>query len=132
VYRFGLTLYRFAADSAAERMLVMPTPDYLVLSPDAGLLKRVQLASNGDIPVVAHLPEYQMARAELPEDANVMVFMSPTALAAADRTGKNLGFEPFRKTSWLAFSATIRDEGLAFDYRWPISATDAQRRAAAE
>lgn len=90
--------------------------DYLAVSDHQELITRV--ASLQDrTGSVADLPEYQTARAALPRDANLMVFISPQGLAEMQKSVAN---KSFSGASWFALGATVRDDGILFDYRSPL------------
>ena len=82
---------------------------------------------------VATLPEYQEARAALPADASLLVFVSPKALqelqdqgkAALSAQMKNQSYPMGVMPKWMAYSATVRDTGLAIDFRVPMDETTA-------
>src|SRR5262249_37260500 len=116
----GFRYQRFKEDDQCASLI----GDYLVLAQKPAALVRVQQTFDG-APSVASLPEYQAARRDIPGDANLMVFVSPTTLAAAEQAGKAIGVNPLRATRWMANGATLRDEGVAFDYRFPMDSTRA-------
>jgi hypothetical protein len=112
----GLTYYKFSKDHTVAEVV----SNYLVLAGKPSELVRVDSVQKGQTASVASLREYQEARASLPTDANLMVFLSPSALKSIGKEAKNLGMNPFRNTEWMAFSATVRDQGIAMDYRCPM------------
>jgi hypothetical protein len=114
--RSGLTYYGFKKDNFSAALI----GEYLVLSPAVDLLVLVSRTHAGQVNSVAYLHEYQLARSELPEDANMMLFLSPTALATLDQESKQLGVNPLRQSQWMAVSATLRDQGVMFHYRLPM------------
>ncbi len=117
VRQSGFAYYRLKKDDQCA----MVVANYLVLSTSPSILARVQMAYQGRLGTVAGLREYQEARAELPEDATLMVFVSPSALHELDGEGRKLGVTPFRDTRWMAVSSTLRNQGLVFDYRAPVT-----------
>jgi hypothetical protein len=123
LHRGDMTYYRLKKDDQCAMLLA----NYLVFSTSPDILVRIQSTYQGRNQSVASLRDYQDARQELPEDANVMAFVSPAALAALNDQGKKVGIAPFHETKWLAASATLRDDGIAFDYRAPASATGLAR-----
>jgi len=114
----GMDFYRFMQDNVNAAVIA----HYLVLTSRPAALSRIESVRNGQMAAVASLPEYQQARAALPADANMMVFLSPRGLVTMGEQTKELGANPFRGTKWLAFGATVRDQGIAFDYRAPMDA----------
>lgn len=113
----GATVYKFAQDQTFAAVI----GNYLVIGPKAADIARIDAVRRGDTQSVASLLEYQEARAALPEDANLMVFLSPTAMKEIqDTTKKSSGLGGYDAMKWMAFSATLRDEGVAFDYRMPM------------
>jgi hypothetical protein len=111
----GLTYYKFAKDNTCAEII----SNYLVLAQPSELA-RIDSVQKGQTASVASLPEYQAARASLPTDANLMVFFSPAAIKSIGNQAKSLGVNPLRNTDWMAFSATVRDQGIAIDYRCPM------------
>ena len=80
---------------------------------------------------VSSLPEYQEARAAMPADASLLVFVSPKALqelqdqskAILSAQTKNRAVPAYPVTAmpkWMAYSATVQDTGLAIDFRVPM------------
>lgn len=114
----GMDYYLFMQDDVNVAIIA----NYLVIASKPAALARIESVRNGQITSVAALPEYQQARAALPEDANMMFFIAPRGLAQMGEQTKGLGANPFLGTKWLAFSATVRDQGLLFDYRAPMDA----------
>lgn len=97
--------------------------DYLALSDKPAVLARVESVRSGATESVAHLPEYQQARTALPSDANLMVFVSPRALAEAQERGKAAGIaNPWQNTRWMAFGMTVRERGLDAVWQMPMDA----------
>lgn len=123
----GAIVYRFSKQEYSGMLVA----NYLVFSPDVRLLARVQHVYADRLPTVAALPEYQEARKELPEDANLMCFVSPTALSMADEAGQKVGVNAFHDTRWMAMSGTLRDKGIVFDYRCPMDTLQDRRLALA-
>jgi hypothetical protein len=120
--RSGLTYFSFKKDNLNATII----GGYLVLSPVVDLLSLVNRTYAGQVNSVAYLHEYQLARSELPEDANMMLFLSPTALATLDQESKQIGVNPLRQTQWMAVSATLRDQGVMFHYRMPMDSAKLQ------
>jgi hypothetical protein len=113
----GLDVYTFQNGSLCAAII----SDYLALSDRPASLARIEAVRAGQ-PSVAKLAEYQAARAALPEDANLMIFVSPAALEEIGKESRSLGVNPLRSTKWMAIGATVRDDGIAFDYRYPMDA----------
>ncbi len=119
----GVTFYRFRLEwFKTTDMVAMLVADYLVVAPSPDLLFRVQDVYRGAVPAMADLTEYQAARAALPHDANLMLFVSPTALDWVEKEGVQVGVHAFADTRWMALSARLDDEGLRFDWRSPTEA----------
>jgi hypothetical protein len=120
VVQRGLTYYRLRFEwFATTDMVAMLLADYLIVAPSPDLLFRVQEVSKGLAPAMADLTEYQAARMALPEDANLMLFVSPTALSWVEQESRQVGVRPFANTRWMALSARLDEEGLRFDWRSP-------------
>jgi hypothetical protein len=112
----GVSVYKFAADKTFAAVI----GNYLVVAQKPADIARIDAVRKGDVKAVSSLTEYQEARSGLPEDANLMVFLSPTAMKQISDEAKKNGGPDLQKTSqWMAFSATLRDAGVAFDYRMP-------------
>jgi Protein of unknown function (DUF3352). len=112
----GVSVYKFAADKTFAAVV----GNYLVVAQKPADIERIEAVKKGDVKAVSSLLEYQEARSGLPEDANLMVFLSPTAMKQISDEAKKNGGPDLQKTSqWMAFSATLRDAGVAFDYRMP-------------
>ncbi len=112
----GLTYYRLKNDNTSAAIIA----EYLVMAQAPSALAQIaRMHSDAGLRSVAELREYQWARGALPEDANFMFFLSPSALAELDKESKAFGVNPFRTTKWFGISATVRDQGIMFDYRWP-------------
>ena len=91
--------------------------EYLVATNSRALYSRIALAQKGAGETVAHLAAYQEARAALPADANLMVFVSPTAMADAS---KSTGVKAVKGARWMCFGAAVRDNGIRIDFRSPM------------
>lgn len=99
--------------------------NYLVIAPSSealGAIKAIQAKGSGSIADNAAFTE---ARAALPSDANLMVFVSPKLLQDLGKEAASMGakMNPFTTTSWLSFSVTVEPEGIAFDYYGPTNAS---------
>lgn len=92
---------------------------YLVVSDRPDLISRVEKTASGDTPSIASLEEYKSARKSLPADANLMFFMSPAGIKATEKFQG--GKELYAGIEWSAFSVSIREEGLSFDYQYPAT-----------
>lgn len=120
----GFAIYKLDEKGAAAII-----GNYLVFAPSGAILARINAVSTG-LPSVANLPEYKEARSSVAEDANLMVFLSPDAVAAmnkASRAGQ------FSQAKWLALGAAVRDGGIELTYRSPTpqSSLPALRQIAA-
>ena len=77
---------------------------------------------------VSSLPEYQEARAAMPADASLLVFVAPRAMqemqdqskAILSSQTKNHAYPMAAMPKWMAYSATVKDNGLAIDFRVPM------------
>ena len=94
-----------------EEAIVAVVGDYLAISKDVATLKKVVATKNG-APSIIGERRYQEARAALPEDANLMVFVSPSALT------EFVG--PKGTDMYMAYGASLRSSGIQFDYRGPV------------
>ena len=115
---------------AKENLCVQLRDNYLLLSdsPDAFVWANgIAMARQRPI---SSLPEYQEARAALPADASLLVFVAPKALQELQNQTKGMVSAQVKNAQmpltvmpkWMAYSATVRDPGLAIDYRIPMDA----------
>lgn len=93
--------------------------EYLVCASDGSLITQIRSVRDGSTESIAKSAEYQAARSALPSDANLMVFVSPQQLHEIQQSVTQTSPQGM---SWMAFGATIREDGIAFDYRGPIDA----------
>lgn len=93
---------------------------YLAVSDRPELIARVEKTASGGEPSIAGLAEYRSARNSLPPDANMMFFMSPAGIKASEKLQG--GNELYAGMQWAAFSMSLREEGLSFDYQYPGTA----------
>ena len=84
---------------------------YLVMSSSQKRFDQIKDVAIGKLPSVATLSEYKSARAALPSDSNLMVFVSPEVYAS-------LG-QPAPTTEWNSVGAAVRDDGLAVSMHAP-------------
>ncbi|HZO91772.1 MAG TPA: DUF3352 domain-containing protein [Chthonomonadaceae bacterium] len=112
----GLDYYQLKKENSCAAIL----SNYLVVSQKPGALTRVEQVRKGEAKPVVSLPEYQQARAALPADANLMVFVSPRALSKMQEAGKSRGVNPLPNTRWMAVGAAVHDKGLDAVYRVPL------------
>lgn len=83
---------------------------YLVFSDKEADCARVQNVVDGKVDSAVTVNEFGDARKALPEDANLMVFASYDKIGKGNEKQFKVG-----TNGYLAFSATIEDEGIAFD-----------------
>ena len=111
-----------------EGLCVQLRDNYLLLSdsPDAFVWANgIAMARQRPI---SSLPEYQEARAALPTDASLLVFIAPKALQELQNQTTGMVSAKVKTAQmpltvmpkWMAYSATVRDTGLAIDYRIPM------------
>lgn len=84
--------------------------DYLVMSNLEADTQTVEDVAAGKKDSVATQSQFLEARKTLPQDANMMVFVSYDNLAKDQKSEFN-----FTTEGYVAFSATLEEEGLAFD-----------------
>lgn len=97
--------------------------DYLALSDKPLFLARIDSVRRGETGSVAQSADYRAARAALPSDANLMVFISPRGMALMQEQSHSVGVNsPFRNTRWTAIGVTVRDKGLETVWQVPMSA----------
>jgi hypothetical protein len=96
---------------------------YLIVSDKPEPLAQIAAVAKGSTPSMAKLPEYQQARAALPADANLMVFASPQALSELQTQSKSVGGGALQNSRWMAFGASVREDGLETVFQMPSTAT---------
>ncbi|HZT43994.1 MAG TPA: DUF3352 domain-containing protein [Chthonomonadaceae bacterium] len=115
----GLTYY--ALDKPDVKAAVMG--DYLVVSNKPIFLGRIDSVRRGETDSVAQSADYRAARAALPSDANLMVFISPRGMDRMQQQSRSAGVNsPFRNTRWTAIGVTVRNQGLETVWQVPMSA----------
>ena len=113
----GLSYYRISG----EKMCVTTIRQYLVVSDDPAALLRIKGVANGDSASVASQRDYLAARAKLPSDANLMVFVNMNAASAATRAHLNiLNSDAATVKGWFAGGATLRNNGLEIVWNGPV------------
>jgi hypothetical protein len=98
--------------------------DYLVMSDSADLLERVEHVAKGQEKSITTLPHYREARAALPSDANLMVFVSPAGLEelnAKTASGlKTMASNALKTPRWLAAGLTLAPNGVEVTTQAPF------------
>ena len=95
--------------------------NYLAVSSDPALIKRVEDTQSGSIASVSNDKNYKEARSALPEDANTMFFIRSEAYAQMSKMGNpNLKLDNFDKNGFMSFSLTVTGEGLEVDSYSPM------------
>ena len=95
--------------------------NYLAVSSDPALIKRVEDTQSGSIASVSNDKNYKEARSALPEDANTMFFIRSEAYAQMSKMGNpNLKLDNFDKNGFMSFSLTVTGEGLEIDSYSPM------------
>lgn len=105
----GLEVFKLekAEGSAA---LVGP---YVVFSKSPSLLVQVEAVRQGKTPALEESADYQQARASLPKDANLMLFISPDGLKQmAKQSGGQVDQQAMNATRYLTLGMTVREQGL--------------------
>lgn len=92
--------------------------DYLVLSSSLEGLETVRQLSEGKGESIVTLSAYQEARSSLPEDENLMVFVSPDAMKSMRNSG---GMEVMNGTDWFAMGVSLNNDGMAMHFHVPLS-----------
>lgn len=93
--------------------------DYLIIAEDDVLIGRIRAVKDGKAKSVASSPEYMSARSALPKDANLMVFVGQDVMKGAMKSA-SANSKMLSGTSWMAAGLTVRNGGLALDYRCPM------------
>ncbi|HET6387513.1 MAG TPA: DUF3352 domain-containing protein, partial [Armatimonadota bacterium] len=95
--------------------------DYLVVSNEPSILSRVEATRRGTAKSVGSLPDYRNARASLPHDPNVMMFVSGRALSRLSSFSNGAGglTSATRPPAprWTTVGATLEDSGIVIDTR---------------
>lgn len=112
----------FEIPGTNRQMVGRIVESYLAISNTEEALGRVEKVRDKSAESVAELAEFKAARAALPDDANLMVFVSPEFMKGLQ---KSFGSQTPMATSykWMAYSATVLPEGIAFDYQCPMDAS---------
>ncbi len=90
--------------------------NYLVIASNEPRFAQIVKVSKGLLPSVATLNEYKTARAALPSDSNLMVFISPDLYALAGQKALS--------DAWGSVGFAVRDDGLAVACRYPQGKVD--------
>ncbi len=105
-----------------EKMLITFHRGYALLSNRVEAAQKALRTAEGVEPNLYDQPAFQAARASLPADANLMVFVNGAAIAESDpeaRDGfKALGID---ENGWLALGVTLREEGIQVDATLPAA-----------
>lgn len=101
--------------------------NYFVVSNTGSNLRRIEDIRAKREQSLAESPEYLAARAGLPGDANLMIFVSPSGLAEMQKV---TGVSAVADANWLAFGVTVEPEGLKLDYRGPAQGKSAALKLA--
>ncbi len=101
-------------------LLVAGTPDAFVWVNGIRMARQRPITS---------LPEFQEAQENMPADASLRVFVAPKALrelqdmsksaVSAQSKGQTIAMPTAAMPKWMAYSATVRDTGIAIDFRVP-------------
>jgi hypothetical protein len=113
----GLDVYHVEKGDANLAMV----GDYLVASPKAEGLLAVNAIHGKKAPSMAESADYQQARASLPKDANLMVFVAPAALEQLNKQNKSVTGFSMPTTRYMAIGLTIRDKGLELSGQTPTN-----------
>jgi hypothetical protein len=113
----GLEFYRLEKEKAVAALM----GDYIVFAAKPEALQRIESVRRGGAPSVESLPEYERARASLPADASLMVFISQNGLAMAGQKTRETSVNPFKDMGWVAVGAAVRDQGIQFVWQVPSS-----------
>jgi hypothetical protein len=98
--------------------------NYLVITQSQQRFNQILAVANHQARSAADLPQYQAARATLPSDSNLMLFMSPKGLMGdSSLVSKD---NPLVSDNWFAMGVAVRDQGLATYYRYPLRVKDAK------
>jgi hypothetical protein len=99
---------------------------HFVITTTEALLKRIIETKDDPKGSVAELAEFKAARASLPSDANWMFFVAPKGIKTFQDQAKAIGGTNTANVptvEWMAASATLRNEGVQFDYYGPADST---------
>jgi hypothetical protein len=94
---------------------------YLVLSDRAAPLARIQAVQRDKSPSLDKSPDYQQARASLPKDANLMVFVSPAGMKELADQVKEAAGVAAPETRFFTLGLTVRDSGLEITGQLPTA-----------
>lgn len=105
----------------AEAALIGP---YLVLAQKAEVLGRIRAVEQKKAPPLEKLPDYQQARASLPPDANLMVFVSPAGMKELQRSVSETAGLKAPESRFFTLGMTVRDAGLEITGQMPTLEKD--------
>jgi hypothetical protein len=111
-----------AYEMSAQKLYAGIVGNYLVLASSEPRFRQILKVSQGALPSVASLDAYKSARAILPADSNLMIFVSPDLYAMS-------GQKPL-SNAWCSLGAAVRDDGLALAFRYPQDKIDLSGAAA--
>jgi hypothetical protein len=106
--------------NAGDRAVMAIIGDYLVAGSSIETVERIVGVHNGATPSILTSPDYRAARATLPADSNLMLFVPPDGLRQAAATlpgftANSQGSNPI----WLALGAAIRPAGIEMSIQAP-------------
>ena len=111
----GLDYYKVAGDTHCMAVI----GSYLVTADRPQDLTRVEEVRKGEMQAIAALPDYQTARAGLPADSNLMVFISGDAITQTMRQSLQMAGQqglashaPTPQMHYIAVGVAIRDGGI--------------------
>lgn len=104
----GLEVYKSDKTPGAAALI----GPYLVFAKNAASLAQVESVRQGKTAPLEKNADYQQARASLPKDANLMVFVSPQALKELAKESKQVNLQAMEATRYLTFGMTVRENGL--------------------
>lgn len=90
--------------------------NYLVMVSSEPRFNQIVKVSKGLLPSVATLNEYKSARAALPSDSNLMLFVTPEVYALSGQKAIS--------DAWGSVGIAVRDDGLAVACRYPQAKLD--------
>ncbi len=111
----GLDYYKIVGDTHCMAVI----GNYLVTADRPQDLTRIEEVRRGELPAISTLPDYKTARAGLPADSNMMLFISGDAITQGMRQGMEAAGQrglaahnPSAHAHYIAVGMAIRDGGI--------------------
>ena len=105
---------------------LMVVNDMLAVAATGKPLSRVEKVMEGSAPSILDRPDFAAERAKIANDANLMVFLAPEALAEFSKEAPEEAKMFAGTYKWMSLGLAIRDGGLAINYSGSFDASAAK------